>query len=512
MEICCTVTDVLTESFTTHADRRTWAGLSVLMLPVLLVTIAHTSLYFALPVIATDLHPTASVQLWLIDAYPLILCSLLVAGGNVGDRLGRRRTLILGMCGFALSSLTAAFAPNAEFLLGARIAMGVFGALILPATHSLLRSMFEDRKQRRLAIAIWSTGFAAGAALGPMIGGALVQMFGWPAVFLPAVPFAAVLAVGAPLLISESRDPDPGRLDLWSIVLSALTLAPIVAAIKHAVDSGPDATVWALFVLGATAGTLFVRRMLTASNPMLDLRLLRRAGFSGAVLINLISVATMTWFMFYAAQHLQLVAGLTPLRAAWILVPGAVANILAGLAVVRLVRFARPATVMGTGLLFSAMAYSLIAVVGGDTTITAICLVYVLVGIGIGSAETLTNDLMLANIPPEKAGSATAVSETAYELGTVLGVTVLGGILTAAYRVTLDVPTTLDPGDAETARDTLAGAVDTAGTLPDPTASTLVTASHTAFEAGAFMTSLVCAGLMFVTALTAFTVLRRESA
>lgn len=167
---------------------------------------------------------------------------------------------------------------------------------------------------------------------------------------------------------------------------------------------------------------------------------------------------------------------------------------------------------MGTGLLSSAVAYSLIAVLGGDTTIAAICLVYVLVGIGIGSAETLTNDLMLANIPPEKAGSATAVSETSYELGTVLGVTVLGGILTAAYRATLHVPTALTPEEAETARNTLAGAVDTAGALPEPTAAALLTASHAAFETGAFSTSLVCAGLMLVTALTAFTVLRRESA
>ena len=162
---------------------------------------------------------------------------------------------------------------------------------------------------------------------------------------------------------------------------------------------------------------------------------------------------------------------------------------------------------MGTGLLSSAVAYSLIAVLGGDTTIAAICLVYVLVGIGIGSAETLTNDLMLANIPPEKAGSATAVSETSYELGTVLG-----GILTAAYRATLHVPTALTPEEAETARNTLAGAVDTAGALPEPTAAALLTASHAAFETGAFSTSLVCAGLMLVTALTAFTVLRRESA
>ena len=482
------------------------------MLPVLLVTIDNTVLNFALPSIAAELQPGPALQLWLIDAYPLVLCSLLVAGGNFGDRFGRRRTLMIGLTGFALASLGAAFAPTAELLLVGRILTGVFGAVILPATHSLLRNMFHVRAERRLAIAIWSTGFAAGAALGPILGGWLVSIAGWPAVFLIAVPFAVVLLPAAPLLVSESRDPEPGPLDLWSILLSALTLAPLVAAIKHAADSGPDALSGALAAIGAAAGALFVRRMLTATNPMLDLRLLRKSGFTGPILVNLVSIASLTGFLFFAAQHLQLVAGLSPLEAAWLLAPGALANVVAGLAVVKLVKVMRPSTAIAAGLLSSAVAYTLTAITSGSPAIAVICLAYILIGIGVGSAGTLAGDLLMANIAPDKAGAASAMSETAYELGTVLGVTVFGGILTATYRSALVVPDGLTQAQADAARATLSGAHATAETLQAATADALMTAAGAAFDSGALATSTIGAVLMAAAATVALTTLRRESA
>ena len=190
---------------------RGWAALAVLMLPVLLVSVDNTVLSFALPAISLDLAPTSIQQLWIIDAYPLVLASLLVTMGSLGDRFGRRRMLLIGATGFAAVSVLAAFAPTAALLIAARAGMGVFGAMLMPSTLSLLRGIFTDRDQRRLAIAVWAAGFSAGSALGPIVGGLLLEHFAWGSVFLLSVPVLVPLLVLAPLLVPESRDPNPGR-------------------------------------------------------------------------------------------------------------------------------------------------------------------------------------------------------------------------------------------------------------------------------------------------------------
>lgn len=487
-------------------------AVGLLLLPVLLVTIDNTVLNFALPAIAADLQPTATQQLWLIDVYPLVLCSLLVAGGNLGDRLGRRRTLMVGVSGFALASIGAAFTPTAELLLAARIATGVFGAVILPATHSLVRSMFHDRSQRRIAIAVLTTGFASGAALGPIIGGWLVGGFGWPAIFLLAVPLSIPLLLGAPKLIDEYRDPDPGPVDFGSIVLSATTLAPMVYAIKHVAGHGVDVIAIAGLLIGVGSGALLAYRLLHRENPMLDIRLFRNPGFTGSILANLVNLMGITGFLFFAAQHLQLIAGLTPFQAAWALVPGAIANVIVGFAVVRIVRYVRPGIALVSGLLLAATAYALTAATSGSATIATIAVAYLLIGIGSGATGTTSNDIMLANVPPTKAGAAAAVSETAYELGTVLGVTVLGGVLTGIYRGTLQPPAGIDAEQAAAARETLAGAVEVARTVPEPASSDLITAAATAFDAGAATASMIATGLLVVASAVIFTLVRKQTA
>ncbi|MFP5251622.1 MAG: MFS transporter, partial [Actinomycetes bacterium] len=220
------------EAAAPRAGAREWVALAVLMLPVLLVSIDNTVLAFALPQISLALEPDAAQQLWMVDAYALVLAGLLVAMGSLGDRFGRRRMLLIGATGFAVVSVLAGFAPTASALIAARAALGLFGAMLMPSTLSLLRSTFPHRDQRRLAIAVWAAGFSAGSALGPIVGGALLEHFAWGSVFLIAVPVLIPLLIGAPLLVPESRDPNPGRIDAISILLSMAAMITVVYAIK----------------------------------------------------------------------------------------------------------------------------------------------------------------------------------------------------------------------------------------------------------------------------------------
>lgn len=486
---------------------RGWAALVVLMLPVLLVAVDNTVLSFALPEIALQLRPTSTQQLWIIDVYPLVLAGSLVTMGTLGDRFGRRRMLLIGATGFAAVSALGAFAPNAELLIAARAVMGVFGAMLMPSTLSLLRSIFTDRNQRRLAIAVWAAMFSAGAALGPVVGGFLLEHFAWGSVFLMAVPVLIPLLVLAPILVPESRDPNPGRVDPVSIVLSMATMVPIVYAIKEAAAHGPSPLVAALLVAGVGFGVLFVRRQRRAETPMLDVRLFARGAFSGALLVNLLSVLALVGFIYFVSQHLQLIVGLSPMNAGLALVPGLVLMIVSGLAVVPVAKRVSPRVVIPVALVFSFVGYVMVALSTDPGSVALLVVAFMVLGIGIGAAETVSNELVLASAPPAKAGAASAVSETAYEVGAVLGTSLLGGLLTALYRANLVVPQGVPADVADAARETLAGAVSAANGLAPETGAALRDAAAHAFDAGVGITSLIGAGLVVVAAVIAATTL-----
>lgn len=486
---------------------RGWAALVVLMLPVLLVSVDNTVLSFALPSIALDLEPTSTQQLWIIDAYPLVLAGLLVTMGTLGDRFGRRRMLLIGAVGFAAVSALAAFAPTAAWLIAARAAMGVFGAMLMPSTLSLLRSIFTDRDQRRLAIAVWASMFSAGSALGPIVGGLLLEHFSWGSVFLMAVPVLVPLLILAPLLVPESRDPHPGRIDPISIALSMATMIPVVYGIKELAVHGFGVTAWLPVLAGLGFGVVFVRRQLRAKTPMLDMRLFRQGTFSGALLVNLLSVIALVGFLFFVAQHLQLVVGLSPMHAGLALVPGLAMMIVAGLAVVPIAKKWPARIVVPVALVFSLAGYLAVAFATGPDSLGALVGAFVALGIGIGAAETVSNELVLASAPPAKAGAASAVSETAYELGAVLGTTVLGGILTALYRAELVIPEGIPDGAAGAARETLAGAVQVAGDIGGSAGMALQEAAAHAFDAGVTVTALIGAGLVVLAGVIAATTL-----
>ncbi|WP_304502139.1 MFS transporter [Brachybacterium sp. FME24] len=485
-----------------------WWALVVLMLPVLLIAVDNTVLAFALPAISEALTPSGQQLLWIVDAYPLILAGLLVPMGSLGDRVGRRRLLLIGALGFTVISAAAAFSPTAELLIAGRVLMGFFGAMLMPATLSLIRNIFTDPTQRRTAIAIWAAGFSGGAALGPIVGGFLLEHFAWGSVFLLAVPVMLPLLLLGPLLVPESKDPTPGPVDPISIALALLTMTPLVYAIKAVAGSGLSAIAVLSAAVALASGFAFVRRQLTRAQPMLDVTLFARPVFTGAVSANLLSVFSLVGFLYFISQHLQLVSGRSPMEAGLVLLPGLLVTVAAGLLVVRLVRRISPATAVTGGLLLNASGYLLVAITGSWGSDLTLLIAFALLGAGVGAAETISNDLILSAVPAEKAGAASAISETAYETGAVLGTAVLGSLLNAAYRRHVDLPAQLTASQRESASETLGGATGVAEELPEASARSLLESAHHAFDSGVVLTSSIGAGLMVLAAVIAHRTLR----
>jgi DHA2 family multidrug resistance protein-like MFS transporter len=502
--------DATTASATGNTPRRSWIALAVLTLPVLLIAIDNTVLAFALPAIAEAFRPSATTQLWIVDVYPLVLAALLVAMGSLGDRLGRRRLLMIGAGGFAVVSAVAAFAPTAEMLVLARAVLGFFGAMLMPSTLSLIRNIFTDASARRLAIAVWASCFTAGSTLGPIIGGALLQHFPWGSVFLIAVPILLPLLILAPKLVPESRDPNPGPLDLTSVALSFGAMLPLVWAIKTAAHDGLSLIVVAAFAVGITAGVLFVRRQNRRDIPMLDMALFRSGPFTSSILANFLSIVGLIGFIFFVSQHLQLVLGLSPLEAGLVTLPGAVVSMIAGMSVVKAAKRFSPQALIVFGLVFLAAGFIMILLFRHDLSVTAIIVSFVVLELGVGVSQTISNDTIVASVPAEKAGAASAVSETAYELGAVVGAATLGTIFTAFYRSNVVVPAGLTPTQADDAAESIGGATSVARELPPATAEWLLESAHTAFDSGIAPTATIAAALALAAAVIVIVAFRQH--
>lgn len=484
----------------TTTPRRAWFALAVLMLPVVLTAVDNTVLAFALPSIAEEFRPAATTQLWIVDVYSLVLAALLVTMGSLGDRIGRRRLLMIGTGGFAVVSAAAAFAPSAEYLVAARALLGVFGAMLMPSTLSLIRNIFTDASARRLAIAIWASGFTAGSALGPIVGGALLQHFHWGAVFLMAVPILLPLLVLAPKLVPESRDPNPGPLDPINVLLSLTTMLPIVWGIKSAAHDGFSGLSVAALAAGVVSGILFVRRQRHSATPMLDVDLFRSAPFTSSILANFLSIVGLIGFIFFISQHLQLVLGLSPLAAGLVTLPGALLSMFAGIAVVPVAKRVAPHALMIAGLIFVAAGFLTILLFRHDLTVVAVIVSFLVLEFGVGISQTISNDTIVASVPPAKSGAASAVSETAYELGAVVGTATLGTIFTAYYRASVQLPGGLTDHQIADARESIGGATSVAQTLPPALSGRLLDSARTAFDAGIAPTATIAAVLALLAA------------
>ncbi|MEU1606422.1 MFS transporter [Micromonospora matsumotoense] len=478
------------------STRRRWAALAVLAAAVLLLAVDGTVLSLAVPALTASLAPTAEQVLWIGDIYSLTLAGLLVLMGNLADRFGRKRVLLIGSVAFGAASLLAAFAPSAPALIGARLLLGVAGATLMPSTLSLIRNIFPDSGERTRAIAIWSTAFGAGSAIGPLVGGFLLEHFWWGSVFLINVPVMVLVVASGLLLLPESRDPRPGRFDVLSAVLSMTAVVPLVYAVKHVVGAGVDGVTVSCLLAGLVAGVLFVRRQRRLEQPMLDVELFGNPAFVGAVVANVIAIFALVGMLFFFSQYLQFARGFSPLQAGLAELPATLASIVVVVIIALVVaRFGRGrAIALGLGLAAAGLAAVAAA---AHAPYLWLGMALVPIGLGIGLAMTLTGDAILSAAPPRKAGSVSAITETANELGVVLGIAVLGSLLSLVYRHAVSVPSGLPAGDAARVRDSLGSALQVLP--PQATAG-----ARDAFITGVQVTSSVAAVLTLGAAVLAW--------
>jgi MFS transporter, DHA2 family, multidrug resistance protein len=468
------------------AGGREWAGLAVLLLPLLLVSMDVSVLYFAVPFISRDLAPSSAQQLWIFDVYGFVLAGLLITMGSLGDRIGRRRLLLIGALCFSLASLGAAYSHSAGQLIAARAVQGVAGATLMPSTLALIRNMFHDEKQRRTAIAIWTSATMSGIALGPVLSGFLLDHFWWGSVFLINVPFMILLLALGPVLVPEFRARQAGRFDLTSSVLSLCTVLPVIYGMQEISANGARATYVVAIVAGVAVGVVFIVRQARSRTPMIELALFRNRGFTGAVALNLVSMFAIVGFAIFATQYLQSVRGMSPFTAAlWSMVPmtGTITAVpLSQLLVKRVDR----GYVAASGLLAASGGYALLTQAQVHSHLWFVLLGASIYAGGVVTAVTVGNELIMGAVPPDRAAAAAALVETSSEFGGAVGMAALGSIGVAVYRSDLarTGPAGLPAAAKEASRNTLGGALSVAGHLPAQLGSQLTDAARVAFTHG----------------------------
>ncbi|MEU6423111.1 MFS transporter [Streptomyces spiralis] len=486
-----------------RAGRREWTALGVLMLPLLLVSMDVSVLYFAIPAISADLEPSGTQQLWIFDIYAFVLAGLLMTMGSLGDRIGRRRLLLIGAAAFGAASLTAAYANSAETLIAARAVLGIGGATLMPSTMALVRTMFTDPAQRAKAIGIWSGVMTGGIALGSVLSGVLVQYFWWGSVFLVNLPAMVLLLVLGPVLLPESKNPEPGRFDLLSVPLSMAAVLPVIYGLKEIPSEGVHPLYVVSIAVGLLFAALFVHRQRTAAAPMISPALFRGRGFAPAILLNLVSAFAMMGSAFFTTQYLQSVLGKSALEAAlWALLPSVPIGMAAPVATQLVQKGVNRAYVVAAGFGIAATGYVMLALAGTDSLVLVLVACGVLAS-GIVMVMSQMTDLALGAAPVERAGAASSLLETGQEFGGALGMAVLGSVGTAIYRH--EIPSAA-PAPAH---ETLGGALAVAGQLPGRAGEALVTAARAAFTDGMRGAAVAAAAVLVVAAIAAATTLRR---
>jgi MFS transporter, DHA2 family, multidrug resistance protein len=494
-----------------RAGRREWAALAVIALPCVVYAMDLTVLNLALPALSEDLRPSSSQLLWIVDIYGFLVAGLLITMGTLGDRIGRRRLLLIGAGAFGAASILAAVSTSAEMLIAARALLGVAGATLAPSTLSLIRNLFEDPQQRTFAIGVWITSFSVGAAIGPLIGGLLLERFWWGSVFLPALPVMGLLLLVGPRLLPEYRDPDAGRPDLISVLLSLIAVLAVIYGLKQIAQDGLGTLPVLSIVAGLAIGAAFVRRQQRLADPLIDLHLFRVPAFNGALAANTLGFFVNFGIAVFIAQYLQLVIGLSPFEAGLWTVPYACSFLVGAMLTPLLVRRIKPAFAMAGGLVVTAIGFGLLTQVDGDSALATLVSGSVVFAIGLAPLYTLAADLMVGAAPPERAGAAAGISETSSEFGGALGIATLGALGTAVYRGQIDgeLPAGAPPEATEAARDTLGAAVAAGDELPGEFAPQLVDAAQEAFTYAFQVAAALNAAVAIAAAILAVTLVRR---
>jgi DHA2 family multidrug resistance protein-like MFS transporter len=506
--------DALNATAPRKATRREWLGLAVIALPCMLYAMDLTVLNLALPRIAADLKPSSATLLWIVDIYGFFVAGLLVTMGNLGDRIGRRRLLLIGAAAFGIASVVAALSRTTGMLIVARAVLGIAGATLAPSTLSLIRNMFLQPRQRTVAIGVWTASFSVGGAVGPLLGGVMLQHFHWGSVFLLGVPVMMLLFVIGPILLPESRAPSAKRLDLGSAALSLAAVLSVIYGLKLSVQDGIMWLPLSSVAVGIGLGALFVRRQRHLPDPLVDLGLFRTRGFSVSLAMYLL--VTLVTFGAYVlvGQYLQLVAGLSPLTAGLWMLPWSASYVVGSFLAPALARRVQPAFVMAGGLVLAAIGFFAVTQVAGRG-VEAVIIASTVYSLGLSPVFTLGIDAIIAAAPAERAGAAAALSETSSELGGALGIAVLGSMATAIYRGSLGhiglSDTDLPPEARKAALDTLGAAAAAAARLRSHGAGmALLDGARLAFTHALAVTLTVCAVVCAAMSVVTAVALRRR--
>jgi DHA2 family multidrug resistance protein-like MFS transporter len=496
------------------AGRREWIGLAVLALACLVYAMDITVLHLAVPRLSVDLKPSSTQLLWIIDIYGFLVAGSLITMGTLGDRIGRRRLLMIGAAAFSITSILAAFSTSPGMLIASRAIMGIAGATLAPSTLSLIFNMFRDARQRSIAIGVWISAFSAGGAVGPVFGGVLLEFFWWGSVFLMALPVMGLLLVLGPRLLPEFRDPAAGRLDLGSAALSLAAVLVVIYGLKIMAQDGFGRMPMLIILAGILVGVLFVRRQMTLPDPMIDVQLFRIPTFSAALVTNVLGVFVAFGYFLFVPQYLQLVLGLSPLQAGLWSVPSALGFIVSSNLAPRFMYRFHPALVIGGSLALATIGLLLLLGVGETSGLMLVVVASLVISLALSPMFNLTTELLVGSAPPERAGSASGISETGAELGGALGIAILGSLGTAVYRgeVANGLPGGIPAEAAAAARDTLGAAVGVAAQLPDPVGGALLDIARAAFVHGLHLVAAISIAVAIAAAIIAVVALRRVPA
>ncbi|KEO57987.1 MFS transporter [Thalassospira permensis] len=492
------------------ATRREWIGLLVLTLPCLLIAMDMTVLHLAVPALTASLNPTSDQLLWIVDIYGFFIAGSLITMGTLGDRIGRRKLLMIGGGCFGAASVLAAFSDTPEMLIFARGVLGIAGATLMPSTLSLIRSMFHNDKERSFAIAAWMTTFMVGTAAGPLLGGLVLSYFWWGAVFLLNVPVMGLLLIVAPILLPEHKAKSFGRLDLFSAALSLGSVLAIIYGVKVIAAYGFGSDALSALVFGLLGAWVFIRRQRKLADPLLDLDLLKQKTIALPIVIQTAVIfAGMAYFLFLS-QALQLVIGLTPIQAGLSMLPATVAGIVGSMGAPVLMGRFKPGQVMTGALILTAAGFGMLSWPGSVVSLYVLVAGATIFSLGITPVAMISTDMVVASAPSDRAGSAAAMSETSAELGGALGIAILGSVGTAIYRDVMieAVPTGIGNEAADAIRSTLGGAVNALHDLPAAISSDILPLARAAFTDGLQVISIICTILMVLSAIGTLFALR----